>query len=54
MKKSEIFKAAQISVLNDTRIVDYADKLAILKELMEREDVAVMMEEKEDTENGSV
>ena len=54
MKKSYIFRLAQISVLNDHHL-PVADKLEILRELFEQEDVAIYVEkrdEKEGDDNG--
>jgi hypothetical protein len=45
MKKSEIYKAAQIAVLNSMSMCD-ANKLVVLKELMSQENLAKFIEEK--------
>ncbi len=50
MKESVAYKFAQCSVLHDTRLNDY-DKLAILKILMDREDMALFREKEEAQEN---
>ena len=49
MKKSLIYKCAQASVLNDNRLTDN-NKLEILRELMDKEDVAIYCEKKEEEE----
>ena len=49
MKKSEIFKKAQLSVIHDTRLMDY-EKLEILRELMNKEDWELLMESKKESE----
>ena len=46
MKKSEIYLKAQIAVLNSN--MNVFDKMAILRELMDREDVAAMNEKFEE------
>ena len=49
MKKSEIYRMAQGAVLtNEYLIID--DKLEILRELMDKEDVALYTERKEEEE----
>lgn len=45
MKKSEIYKMAQIAVLNSG--LPGNNKLEILRELMDKEDVALFVEERE-------
>lgn len=49
MKKSESFKLAQFAVMRDTAIAN-ADKLFILRVLMESEDLAAFVEETEEKE----
>lgn len=50
MKKSEIYRLAQVAVLtNDSFRVQ--DKLAILRELIDKEDVALFTEKQEEKEN---
>ena len=44
MKKSHIFRLAQISVLNDHHL-PVADKLEVLRELFDKEDLALFVEE---------
>ena len=46
MKKSEIYKQAQIAVLQSTALGAFA-KLEILRELMHTEDVALFVEKQE-------
>lgn len=56
MKKSEIWKKAQLAVLSDSRLSD-SDKLEILKELQDKEDTALFIEKREKEEaaaNGTV
>ena len=51
MKKSEIYKKAQLAVLGST--LGGYDKLEILRELMEEEKVALFCENREkENENG--
>ena len=52
MKKSEIYKKAQMSVLHDGRLQD-SDALEILRVLMSEEDVAKLLEEKEESYRGA-
>lgn len=47
MKKSDIYRQAQIAVL-DTCHVTAATKLEILRELMDKEDVAKFVEKQEE------
>ena len=47
MKKSEIYRLAQIAVLQSTT-TNYADKLDILRELMDKERVALFVEKQEE------
>ena len=47
MKKSDMYRMAQLSVLNNELIMGY-DKLKILRELMHQEDVAKYVESKEE------
>ena len=49
MKKSELYKSAQIAVLNSMSICA-VDKLEILKELMSQESLAKFCEEQEKEE----
>ena len=51
MKKSEIYRQAQISVLHDGRFTAQ-DKLDILRELMDKEDVALFTEKREEKDRG--
>ena len=51
MKRSAIYKLAQIAVLDSNRLAPDV-KLAVLRELMDKEDVAAFCE-KEEGENGS-
>lgn len=46
MKKSEMYKLAQAAVMNCTNIKN-CDRLEILRELMQKEDVALFVEEQE-------
>ena len=46
MKKSEIYHLAQYAVLSDSAIANY-QKLQILRELMDKEDVALYCEKQE-------
>ena len=50
MKKSEIYKMAQYAVLNSTMIGNH-EKLEILRELMEREDMELHFESNEEGES---
>lgn len=50
MKKSEIYRQAQISVLLDDRF-RVQDKLDIIRELMDKEDVALFTEKRKEKEN---
>lgn len=53
MKKSEIYKAAQVAVFKDDVLqIDYA--LAVLYELMCAEKLALYQEEREAGENGEL
>lgn len=47
MKKSEIYRLAQISVLHDGRFTTQ-DKLDIIRELMYKEDLALFTEKREE------
>lgn len=49
MKKSEIYLKAQVAVLK-TETVGVFDKLEILRELMSKEDIERMFEEKKEQE----
>ena len=49
MKKSTIYRLAQIAVLRGDLPV--CDKLTILRELMDKEDVALFCEKREEMEN---
>lgn len=49
MKKSEMYRLAQGAVINYQNI-DTAMKLEILRELMDKEDVALYVERKEEEE----
>ena len=49
MKKSEIYRMAQVAVLMNASI-NVREKLEILRELIDKEDVALFCEKKE--ENG--
>lgn len=49
MKKSEMYKSAQLAVMASASIGGYA-KLEILRELMDREDTAKFIEEQEEKE----
>lgn len=51
MKKSEMYKTAQLAVMNYSTIGGFA-KLEILRELMNREDMAKFTEEQDAKENG--
>ena len=53
MKRSEIYKVAQLAVLRDERISDN-NKLEIFKELQEKEETALFCEKREAAENGTV
>lgn len=55
MKKSEIYKMAQLAVLSDSRLSD-SDKLEIIKELQDKEGTALFIEDREtqEAENGTV
>lgn len=53
MKKSEIYKAAQIAVLKDETLSNEA-ALAVLKELMDKEDTALFIEQREEQESEAV
>lgn len=44
MKKSYIFRLAQVSVINDHNL-PVADKLEVLRELFDKEDLALFVEE---------
>ena len=46
MKKSEMFKIAQMAVV-DSHKINVEDKLEILRELMDKEDLAKYVEKKE-------
>ncbi len=46
MKKSVLYKEAQLSVLRD-ELLDNMTKLAIIKVLQSDEDIAVLVEERE-------
>lgn len=50
MKKSEMFKAAQLAVLSAPFIAD-ADKLEIVKVLMGEESIQKLVEEREGKDN---
>lgn len=50
MKKSEIYRLAQGAVVLSNNLC-VADKLAILRELIEKEDVALYWEQKEEKGN---
>jgi hypothetical protein len=49
MKTSEIYALAQMAVLNSTELSGY-QKLEILRELMDKEDVALYWEKREEGE----
>lgn len=49
MKKSLIYKCAQVAVMNHAGLTD-VNKLEILRELMDKEDVAIYCEKKEEEE----
>ena len=49
MKKSEIYKFAQISVLNDT-VLSNTMKLDIIRELQDKEGTALFIEKQEEKE----
>lgn len=51
MKKSEIYEAVQISVMNDDSIVNPKIKLAILAELMSRAEIERILEKEEEKKN---
>ena len=51
MKKSDIYEAAQIAVLNDDSIVNPKIKLAILAELMSRAEIEKILEKGEEKKN---
>lgn len=53
MKKSEMFKVAQIAVVNSLSIC-VTDKLEVLRELMDKEDVALYVEEQAEKEKQAV
>ena len=50
MKKSEIYKLAQVAVLESCH-VSYGTKLEILRELIDKEDVAKFVEQHEEKES---
>lgn len=50
MKKSEIYKKAQLAVLSDSRLSD-SDKLEILRELQDKEGTALFCEKREAEQN---
>lgn len=50
MKKSEIYAMAQNAVLNST-LIGNREKLEILRELMDKEDVALFCEKQKEKEN---
>lgn len=50
MKKSEIYRQAQYAVINSPSIHTEA-KTEILRELMDKEDVALFVEKQEEEEN---
>lgn len=52
MKKSEMYRVAQIAVL-ETCQVSAGTKLEILRELMNKEDVAKFVEEQEEKEKAN-
>ena len=45
MKKSEIYRMAQIAVLNSN--FSNLDKLEVMRELIDREDMAILVEKRE-------
>ena len=51
MKKSEVYHLAQIAVLNSSDI-SAEDKIDALRELFEKEDVALYCEREKEKENG--
>lgn len=51
MKKSYIYRLAEISVLNDHHL-PVADKLEILRELFDQEDLELFREDKEGNNDG--
>lgn len=53
MKKSEIYKAAQIAVFKDD-VLEVDDALAVLYELMQAERLALFTEEREAEKNGEL
>lgn len=53
MKKSEIYKQTQLSVMRDERFTE-EDKLEIIRELQEREFIAELLEGREAADNGEV
>ena len=50
MKKSDIYKVAQIAVVNSASICS-VDKLEVLRVLMEREDTERLLEKMEEKED---
>ncbi len=50
MKKSDIYKVAQIAVVNSTALCS-VDKLEVLRVLMEREDTEQLLEKLEEKED---
>ena len=49
MKKSEIYRKAQVAVLK-TETIGVFEKLEVLRELMDREDTALFCEKREEEE----
>lgn len=52
MKKSALYRIAQLAVLNSDKIY-HVDKLEVLRELMAGEDLALLVEKKEEKENAN-
>ena len=50
MKKREIYKVAQICVINSNTLCS-VDKLEVLRELMDREDTVQLLEKLEEKED---
>lgn len=49
MKKSEIYKAAQVAVLRDQNL-SAVTRLEVLRELMDKEDVELFVEKRDEEE----
>ena len=50
MKKSTVYQLAAIAVMESNSLSDQ-DKLTILRELLEREDLSIFVEEQKEKEN---